>query len=495
MANTSDLSIPVDSYLDLYSTLGVTSTQAMVIQNKGAVPLYIFIGASAPTAGSRSGYQLDTGADPHQILISGTDKCWITAGGNPGLISVQVPGSSQEGIFPTSGTMGEDDIVVTGTVAAVNANLYTGTATANSVVGLYGLNGCSTVSIQVTGTFVATLAGQYSVDGVNWVTLGSVPFLNASTGNYSNSVSAAGIVTVDVSAIPNFRLACTSYTSGTATITIRATEEAQMIAIDNPLPTGANIIGGVNLAQVAATTVASTAGPSGSRAMIVGLLGSGLNTDRASAALTVSGNSGVILDDVSTAGAFGISVTVFTATSLDIVLQETYDNGLSFVDIYHVPRITATGTYTVPPMAFGGRRRWVYTFSGTTCTFSIFKSSMPSFPTLVRNFYDRSASLISPNATFYGAQVFDVSGMKTLTLSAFTTGTAATAGATLGLQFSNDQTNFITAAQTVALPAATGGYAFGTYPATTITGRYCKVVVTGAGTGQTLSFVNLYGTA
>ena len=121
--------------------------------------------------------------------------------------------------------------------------------------------------------------------------------------------------------------------------------------------------------------------------------------ERASAVLTASGNSGTITDDCGSSISGLVNVTVFTATSLDIVLRESMDNGTTWQDVYHLPRITGTGTFILPAVQLNGKRRWDYTFSGTTCTFSIITSRTSVPLSINRNFYDRTINLNSTGTT------------------------------------------------------------------------------------------------
>ena len=60
-------------------------------------------------------------------------------------------------------------------------------------------------SVQVSGTFVGTVAFEYSNDGVNWIALGA-------------AISAAGLISLAVSAA-FVRANCTAFTSGTINVT------------------------------------------------------------------------------------------------------------------------------------------------------------------------------------------------------------------------------------------------------------------------------------
>lgn len=125
-------------------------------------------------------------------------------------------------------------MLASGSITAVNANPATGTATAGSTVGLNG-NGAQTpvaiysvnasqmrtLAIQVTGTFVATLTVQESVDGVNWVANGVVAPIT--TGTPAGTITAVGVYTCIISGCVLARLTCTAFTSGTAVVTLNAT--------------------------------------------------------------------------------------------------------------------------------------------------------------------------------------------------------------------------------------------------------------------------------
>lgn len=120
-----------------------------------------------------------------------------------------------------------------GSITAANANPATGTATTGSTIGLNG-NGAQTTTavysaiaasmktlgIQVTGTFVATLKVQESIDGVNWVDNGVIAPITTGTG--AATITAVGIYTCTIAGCVLARVTCSAYTSGTAVITLNA---------------------------------------------------------------------------------------------------------------------------------------------------------------------------------------------------------------------------------------------------------------------------------
>lgn len=398
------------------------------------------------------------------------------------------------------------DLSTSGSISALNANLVSGTATASSTVALTSLSNKGVASIQVTGVWVGTLIGQYSVDGVNWVTLNSIPFLNANTGAYSATIASAsvGIWTVDISAIPNFRITSSAWTSGTAVITMNATQAAQMVSLDNPLPTGSNVIGSVavtslpalssasNTYQIASTTIAAISGATAAtKGQGIALLAPVSNVDKASSAVTTTGNTGTIADDFGCGLSALINITAVSGTTptMDLILQESYDNGTTWQDVYHCPRFSATTTFAVPNMIIGGRRRWSYIIAGTTpsFTFSITTMRTNASPLIVRNFYDRTLASTQTLSATTGA--FDITGCKMVVLSVCS-GTATTA-TMMQLQFSSDGANWFTgsgvltatASSTVAVPSTTG-----------LVGKFIRAIVTTAGVSETITYVNFYGT-
>lgn len=104
--------------------------------------------------------------------------------------------SSLGSIQPPSDTSGS------GTIAALNASVIAAT------------NGCSSIVFIVTGTWVATLTIQGSVDGTNFVTTPGV----LATGGRVTLVSANQNIIVPCGGFQKVRLTATAYTSGTATI-------------------------------------------------------------------------------------------------------------------------------------------------------------------------------------------------------------------------------------------------------------------------------------
>ena len=124
------------------------------------------------------------------------------------------------------------DTTATGTIAAVSANVA------------IALNGQSGVALQITGTWVGTLQFEGTVDGTNWVTVNGV-FAGASAPGPTTTVN--GIVRVTPSGLAQFRVTASAWTSGTATISLRASAATGGTFLNQSLPVGTNAIGTVSV--------------------------------------------------------------------------------------------------------------------------------------------------------------------------------------------------------------------------------------------------------
>lgn len=71
------------------------------------------------------------------------------------------------------------------------------------------------VVVQVTGTFVATLQFEGSLDGSTWVAVTLIPI---PTGAGVTSATAPGMWTGDISGLEYFRVRCSAFTSGSPSV-------------------------------------------------------------------------------------------------------------------------------------------------------------------------------------------------------------------------------------------------------------------------------------
>lgn len=211
------------------------------------------------------------------------------------------------------------------------------------------------------------------------------------------------------------------------------------------------------------------------------------NSDVTSAARTSSGNSGTISDDIAGTVSGIVNVSAIGGTpTLDLVLKESFDNGTTWQDAWHVERITGTGTKRIPPLPVSGRRRWDWTIGGTSpsLTFTITAMRGGQATPIARCYYDRTAALIAGTASTNGA-AFDIVGCKVIN-AAVCIG-AATTPATYQLELSNDGANW-TKVGTATAAVANSTVRFGV---SDVSACFARVVVTSGATAQTGTYVSI----
>lgn len=122
-----------------------------------------------------------------------------------------------------------------------------GAATANSAVAINPL-GRDIISIHVTGTYTGALSLQKTTDGTNWETMASVQtFTRSTTGVQTATIASAtvGQFYVSIDGAVGVRVTALAAVTGTATVTLVASDGNALVGLDNPLPAGANVIGAV----------------------------------------------------------------------------------------------------------------------------------------------------------------------------------------------------------------------------------------------------------
>lgn len=139
------------------------------------------------------------------------------------------------------------DVTAAGTITTQNV-VPAGVATPNSAVAITPA-GRGGLVVQVTGTYTGALSLQGTVDGSVWVTIGGTPLKNINTGALSATIASAtqSIFQAEVTGFAQVRLTALAAVTGTANVTMRATDSPPLVGIDAPLPTGSNVIGGVTI--------------------------------------------------------------------------------------------------------------------------------------------------------------------------------------------------------------------------------------------------------
>jgi len=209
------------------------------------------------------------------------------------------------------------DITATGNITTQNL-VPAGTATANSAVETATLNGQTTLTVQVTGTYTGALSLQGTVDGTNWITIATgVVFINVNTGTTLATITSAlvGIFQTDCAGMNKVRITGLAAMSGTATVTMRASVGTGVVALDMPIPAGTAIIGAlsanqsVNVAQFNGVTPLMGAGNNGTGAQRVSIA-----TDQT--AVTTAGVFSVKVDQTTVGTTNAVSLAQIGATTV-----------------------------------------------------------------------------------------------------------------------------------------------------------------------------------
>lgn len=148
-----------------------------------------------------------------------------------------------------------------------------GTITAISQAVALALNGKSGATIQITGTWVGTLQFEGTVDGTNWSTINGV---YAGQSTPSATITANGLVRLTPAGLAQFRITSTAWTSGTATISMRASDGTGGTFLNQSLTAGTNTIGAVNL--VVGTSIRGASGNVANAAATATLTGTATTT-------------------------------------------------------------------------------------------------------------------------------------------------------------------------------------------------------------------------
>lgn len=357
---------------------------------------------------------------------------------------------------------------ITGDITAIQATIGTPVA-GGTVAG--DVSRASNVMMFCTGTFSTinvTFEGSLEATGdTNWFGVQAVRSnantIETSTGNLSAAPAYAWELSVN--GLKRVRVRCTARTSGTQSWRF--------------------VLGTYATEPIPAAQVSGTQPVSGT----VAVSAAGLNipvtvADVTSAAITTTTTTAAFTPALGTAYTINIPVTAVTGTNptLDIVVQESDDSGTNWFDVYHFPRITATGAYRSASLNLRGNRvRYVQTVGGTSPSFTrainrLQKST--SEPINVR-FIDRT---IVPNTLNSVTPTYYVEGCTDFNFMARCT--AQTTPATLTVQFSADGTNWHTTANTLSTVVGIAHIKVQNEQ-----WKFARLIVSAAGSGITLGEV------
>lgn len=281
----------------------------------------------------------------------------------------------------------QSGVSATGSLAALNA------AQALS------LNGATGFAVDVRGTFSATILIQGTVDGTNWITLSVLPIGAGLNVAQVASITGVGAWWGSGNGLQQVRATMSAYTSGTATVVLRAMQAAGMVfnlpAGQTTQPVSGTVTANIGTGALAAGTNIIGYTPFPYTTMVV---------DVASAALTSTTTTAAITPTWGTSYQINIPVTTVTGTTptLDVRIEESDDNGTNWFTVYDFPRITATGIYRSPLIPYTGNRvRYVQTVGGTTPSFTrAINRNQSNYNALAqRQLIDRTISLTTLNST------------------------------------------------------------------------------------------------
>lgn len=341
----------------------------------------------------------------------------------------------------------------------------------------------SNVMMYVTGTFAGhNVTFEGSIDGgTTWFGVQAAR-TNANTIETASGVLAAAPAyawELSVNALTHVRVRATAHTSGTANRRITLGSYAT-----EPIPAIQTHPVTVSGAVTSVTTVgAVTAGNLGIPALIANVASAALTTTTTTAAFTPT--FGCSYEVV-------IPVTAVSGTTpvLDVVVQESDDNGTNWYDVYHFERITATGIYRSPKIPLTGTRvRYVQTVSGTTPSFTRSVNRLQASDTTVacRRVLDRTlASTQALNATTASMRVDNNCFNVQLIIAA---GAITTTAPAMKLQGSDDNGATWYDIPNTTLTAVASNTVQVT--ANNISTQLLRAIVTTAGSGATLTYVGL----
>jgi hypothetical protein len=281
-----------------------------------------------------------------------------------------------------------------------------------------------------------------------------------------------------------------------------ATENGSPIPVSN-LPSGTQTVTATNLscnlAQLAGSTPI-TASPQGatnkSISAVIG--GSITNTDYSAQAWAAASGNGATIAPADGTGAscgFDISVTAWTAgssTGLIVFLQESYDNGTTWNDIWQTEPISSVSHTKIPALPIGGRRRmrWV-NLTGAATTATVTVTAMAGSVAVLKQvqWFDRTSGVGSGTATLNtNSAAYDIAGCKALTVAV--NNGAMAVGAQIKMQMSMDGTNWYDASAATLMVASS----ITIIPLTAgIYGRFIRATCTNAGTTATVNNIGIYG--
>lgn len=141
-------------------------------------------------------------------------------------------------------------------VAGVDLTAVGTLAAALQTVAISAAGGISSVSVQITGTWVGTIQFEGVVNGVDWEPINGV---YAGTSQPARTITANGIVRLTPASLASVRVNMIAFTSGTANISMRASSGAGGIFANQILPVKTLENGFISLVNSTSAALAANA--------------------------------------------------------------------------------------------------------------------------------------------------------------------------------------------------------------------------------------------
>jgi hypothetical protein len=289
------------------------------------------------------------------------------------------------------------NITVTGNITTQNL-VPLGVATVGSAVEI-NTNGLATISFQASGTFTGNFVLQLSNDGLNWATVVTSSIVNVYTGALTTNFLTTGLYEARVSSAIRARITTVAVVTGTLNLTINASAGNQLSYVSQQFGSAATrwftqLTDGTNSPTIKAGSNAALVGDA---ALVVALSPNNSpninyaipNTiiDVNATIITASGFSPAFTPTSGGSNVYTLRITAASGTSptIDVIVQESVDNGTTWVNVYSFERQTiVNAVYSSFVTARGNRIRYSYAVSGTTPSFTttISRTFTPTVPVI-----------------------------------------------------------------------------------------------------------------
>ena len=234
-------------------------------------------------------------------------------------------------------------------------------ANATSSGACTSIGGAGTFTVQLTGTFTATVQIQVTRDGSTWVNLtGSTSVVNAATSAFvaSGNMTATGVYQADISGFAGARVITTAYTSGTVTGTAAISQNNGIASVEGTVTVAGTV--GVTGYPSAAASADALANPTVTQIGAADLRYNGASWDRArnsinltvgdTGAKTATFNGATITNYNGVGGLITCIVSTVSGTSptMTLQLQWSPDGGTTWLNYGPATAtLTAAGQVTI----------------------------------------------------------------------------------------------------------------------------------------------------